>query len=71
MSLQIFQVNLKMQNKIFICLLYKSKDNHDVTTKQLNYMIVRIVDNTAMEMQKLVIFIQKSPQLIILVLKSR
>lgn len=71
MSLQIFQVNLKMQNKIFICLLYKSKDNHDVTTKQLNYMIVRIVDNTAMEMQKLVIFIQKSPQLIIMVLKSR
>lgn len=60
-----------MQNKIFICLLYKSKDNHDVTTKQLNYMIVRIVDNTAMEMQKLVIFIQKSPQLIIMVLKSR
>lgn len=71
MSLQIFQVNLKMQNKIFICLLYKSKDNHDVTTKQLNYMIMRIVDNTAMEMQKLVIFIQKSPQLIIMVLKSR
>lgn len=71
MSLQIFQVNLKMQNKIFICLLYKSKDNHDVTTKQLNYMIVRIVDNNAMEMQKLVIFIQKSPQLIIMVLKSR
>lgn len=54
MSLQIFQVNLKMQNKIFICLLYKSKDNHDVTTKQLNYMIVRIVDNNAIEMQKLV-----------------
>lgn len=71
MSLQIFQVNLKMQNKIFICLLYKSKDNHDVTTKQLNNMIVRIVDNTAMEMQKLVIFIQKSPQLIIMVLISR
>lgn len=71
MSLQIFQVNLKMQNKIFICLLYKSKDNHDVTTKKLNYMIVRIVDNNAMEMQKLVIFIQKSPQLIIIVLKSR
>lgn len=71
MSLQIFQVNLKMQNKIFICLLYKSKDNHDVTTKQLNYMIVRIVDNNAMEMQKLVIFLQKSPQLIIMVLKSR
>lgn len=62
-----------MQNKIFICLLYKSKDNHDVTTKQLNYMIVRIVDNNAMEMQKLVIFIQNStsPQLIIIVLKSR